>query len=71
MTIDGIINRFSPKSENDTELIIDNISNMTGIKKNKILALPDYPTLIQQMAIIESGKKFPLSLIKESITIKN
>ncbi len=36
-TIDGIIRKFSPTNENNTEGIIIKLSNMTGIEKHKVL----------------------------------
>ncbi|WP_367191066.1 structural protein P5 [Aliivibrio fischeri] len=69
-TIDGIIRKFSPTNENNTEEIIIKLSNMTGIEKHKVISGYDYINLIHKMTIIESGYKFPISLIEESILIK-
>ncbi|WP_318409241.1 structural protein P5 [Photobacterium leiognathi] len=69
-TINGIINRFSPSNENNTENIVQQLEYMTGFDKDKKLNEDDYIILIQKMAIIESGYNFPLSLIKESVFIK-
>ena len=69
-TINGIIHRFSPSNENNTVNIIKQLEYMTGFDKDETLNKDDYIILIQKMAIIESGYKFPLSLIKESISIK-
>ncbi|MCG7488584.1 structural protein P5 [Vibrio sp. Of14-4] len=69
-TIEKIIFRFSPPNENDTENIIKKISIMSGIPRDKIIENDEYPIIIKNMAIIESGNSFPIKIIKKGISIK-
>ena len=69
-TIEGIILRFSPPNENDTENIIIKISKMSGIPRDKVIRKNDYAIIIKNMAIIESGKSFPMKIIKKGMSIE-
>ena len=53
-TITGIINRFAPGSENNTEAYIHSIEQMIGVNRNVPLKTSDYPKLIKAMSMIES-----------------
>ncbi|MFY2507504.1 structural protein P5 [Vibrio pectenicida] len=68
-TIEGIVKRFSPPNENNTESIINKISIMTGIPRNESIGKDEYIILIQKMAVIESGHLFNIELIKKGISI--
>ncbi|MBU2899338.1 structural protein P5 [Vibrio hepatarius] len=69
-TIEGIIKRFSPPNENNTENIIKKISEMTGIPRSETIDNDEYIILIQKMAVIESGHLFDIEVIKKGINIK-
>jgi hypothetical protein len=63
-TINRILYRFSPPSENNTEKIINDISIKMGIRRDKPLSESDYINLIHQMSLIESGCEFNVTYIK-------
>lgn len=69
-TIEGIILRFSPPNENKTEDIINKISKMSGIPRDKVIRESDYAIIIKNMAIIESGKSYPIEVIEKGMSIK-
>lgn len=68
-TIEGIVYRFSPPKENDTEGIINNLENMTGLKRGHNIMTNDYPLILQKMALMESGKEYSIDFIKSSINL--
>ena len=43
---------------------------MSGIPRDKIIENDEYPIIIKNMAIIESGSSFPIKIIKKGISIK-
>jgi hypothetical protein len=59
-TIDKIINRYAPSSENATSAYINTVSNLTGIQKDTVLSFDDkekIKKLIAAMSYVENGIK--------------
>ena len=63
-TLTGIINRFAPGSENNTESYIHSIEQMIGVNRNVPLKSADYPRLIKAMGMIESRMNLDENVIK-------
>lgn len=55
-TVKGIINRWAPPKENDTEKYIEFVSYRSGISPDKELKTEDYPLIIEAMAKMEGVK---------------
>ena len=58
-TIEGIVNRFAPPVENDTDNYINVVCKLTGYNKDQILDLYDKDTLLKltaAMIYMEQGK---------------
>ena len=78
-TIEKIIYRYAPPSENNTEAYIGYVSSTTGINRNKHLLSSDYTTIgtiAFRMSLFEHGvtadgdKKTVMSeAVKESLTL--
>ena len=62
-TIAGIISRWAPPSENDTQNYINFVSNKTGIQADQHLTRSDYPQVLAAMIHMENGSQ-PFSLDK-------
>ena len=59
--IDGIVNRWAPPSENDTEAYINSVVKTTGLKRDQLLNLKDKEILkglIKGIITQENGKRF-------------
>lgn len=56
-TISGIINRFAPPSENNTQAYIASVSQKTGINPDQPLTDSDYPPLMAAMIHHENGQQ--------------
>lgn len=55
-TIESVISRWAPKSENDTENYIKFVCKMTGLSRAMRLVFDnDYASLLAAMEIIENG----------------
>lgn len=55
-TIESVISRWAPKSENDTENYIKFVCKMTGFSRNMRLVFDnDYASILAAMEIIENG----------------
>lgn len=55
-TIERVISRWAPKSENDTENYIKFVCKMTGLSRTMQLVFDnDYASLLAAMEIIENG----------------
>lgn len=55
-TIRGIITRYAPPAENDTQAYIQTISQKTGLSPDRVLSTEDdYRKVIQAMAALENG----------------
>lgn len=66
-TIEDIMYRFSPPNENNTEDIITKMEYKMGVKRDSYICLSSYPALLQNMALIESGYLYPISIIEKSL----
>lgn len=63
-TIEGIINRWAPPIENDTEAYIDFVSSKVGKNSSEVLNEKDYISLVQAIIHMENGDQpYPLLLI--------
>ena len=60
-TISGIVSKWAPPVENDTNAYIDGVSKKTGIQSNAQLYESDYLGVIDAMIYHENGKQ-PYSL---------
>lgn len=54
-TVSGIINRWAPTIENDTQSYIDSVSSKIGVSPNQLLDNEIYPELIAAMIYHENG----------------
>lgn len=54
-TISGIIGRWAPPSENDTQAYISDVSNSMGVDANQILDSSDIPGLVSAIIKHENG----------------
>ncbi len=68
-TIEGIITRWAPPSENDTPAYINFVSRKTGIPPNSKITDADYPKLLQAMAKMETGNEYSEIVIKEGVAL--
>ena len=55
-TIENIINRFAPPSENNSQSYINFVSDNTGIPEDKTLNESDYPAVLAAMIYLENGQ---------------
>ena len=63
-TIEGIINRWAPPIENDTESYIDFVSSKVGKDRSEVLDQEDYTLLVEAIIHMENGEQpYPLVLI--------
>ena len=63
-TIEGIINRWAPPIENDTEAYINFVSSKVGKNSSEVLNEKDYISLVQAIIHMENGDQpYPLLLI--------
>ncbi len=63
-TIEGIINRWAPPIENDTESYIDFVSSKVGKDRSEVLDQEDYILLVKAIIHMENGEQpYPLVLI--------
>ena len=67
-TVAGIINRWSPPIENDTQSYINNVSSKLGVDPNSMLSLDAYPQLIEAMIYHENGSApFSIAQINQGV----
>ena len=63
-TIEGIINRWAPPIENDTESYIDFVSSKVEKDRSEVLDQEDYILLVEAIIHMENGEQpYPLVLI--------
>jgi len=53
--IEDIITRWAPPTENDTRKYISDLCKLTGFGGKERLTEKDWPKLVKQMALLESG----------------
>jgi hypothetical protein len=65
-TVTGIINRWAPPVENDTQSYIDSVAKKTDVSPNQTLADSDYENLIRAMIYHENGEQpYTVDIIKQ------
>jgi len=71
-TIDGIINRWAPDDENDTESYIQSVERSTGFNRDETIEVKDYPALIKAIIKHENGQMpYDESTILEGVKLAN
>lgn len=69
-TIAAFIRRYAPNNENNTELYIKRICEMTKLNEETLINDENIKILLlQAMAVIESGSFMSITYIKESIAL--
>jgi len=69
-TIAAFIRRYAPNNENNTELYIKRICEMTKLNEETLINDENIKILLlQAMAVVESGSFMSLTYIKESIAL--
>jgi hypothetical protein len=56
-SVAGIVSRWAPPSENDTQSYINSVAQKTGVFEHQILNDEDYPNLIRAMIYHENGQQ--------------
>jgi len=65
-TVSGIINRWAPPVENDTESYVASVAGKVGVGAEQLLEESDYPSLIMAMIYHENGQQpYPVDVIRE------
>lgn len=65
-TVSGIINRWAPPSENDTQSYIESVAKKVHVDANQVLDDSDYPNLIRAMIYHENGQQpYPVDVIND------
>lgn len=70
-SIEKIINRYAPPSENDTQSYIDSIVSATGIPATQSIDLTDHDTLVtltQAMSFHETGHRYDPSVFQQGVS---
>ena len=73
-TIEKIINRWAPPSENNTEKYIANVEKWSGVPKDKVLTASngaDYIMIVNAMSVVENGKNADISQIIAGFALQN
>lgn len=67
-TIAGIINRWAPASENNTEAYIRSVEQRTGIFRGLFLQAGDYPAIVAAMIHHENGQQpYSTAMISKAV----
>ena len=67
-TVRGIVSRWAPANENNTEAYIQAVANEIGVPDRVALVTEDYPALIKAIIRHENGvQPYPDSIIREGI----
>ena len=73
-TIQKIISRWAPPSENNTESYIATVVKWSGIPEDKILTASDgadYILIVSAMSLMENGISGDINQIKEGFALQN
>jgi len=73
-TIEKIISRFAPPTENDTEKYITGVERWSGVPRNQELTVADgadYILIITAMSFIENGVNADISEVKAGFNLQN
>lgn len=68
-TIEKIIRRWAPPSENATSKYIDYVAGCTGLHPSQVISFQDRNTIcniVQAMAMVECGQMIDLDIIKSA-----
>ncbi len=69
-TLAGIINRWAPSNENDTENYIRRVSQWSGIAPGQVVTDDKLPLLVQAMIRMETGvKNYPMETIQAGVAL--
>ena len=71
VTIDQIIHRWAPPSENYTAVYVKNVCKITGLSPDELLPHPSkskevWCSIVFAMAYVECAKKFDISIIRQA-----
>lgn len=65
-TVAGIVARWAPPNENDTQSYIDSVAGKVGVAPSQTLSDEDYPNLIRAMIYHENGQQpYPVIIIND------
>jgi hypothetical protein len=65
-TVTGIISRWAPPIENDTQSYIDSVAQKTDVSANQALHDSDYENLIRAMIYHENGEQpYTVDIVKQ------
>ena len=73
-TIEKIVSRWAPPSENDTEKYIAHVEKWSGVPKDKVLTAAsgaDYIMIVAAMCFMENGKNADINQVKEGFVLQN
>jgi hypothetical protein len=73
-TIEKIISRWAPPTENDTANYIANVEKWSGVSRNKELTAADgtdYILIVSAMSFMENGKNADISEIKAGFNLQS
>ena len=68
-TVEKIINRWAPSSENNTTAYVNSVSKSLGINPTDKLTLDRYPTLISAIIKHENGVLLPSDVISRGVNL--
>lgn len=71
-TVQLIISRWAPRSENHTDSYIASVSSQMGIEKDTPIKYEDRETmckLVEAMSLVECGQKVPMSKIEKGYAL--
>ena len=67
--IEDIITRWAPPTENDTRKYISDLCRLTGFGGKERLTENDWPKLVKQMALLESGAVLSEDVIRKGFAL--
>jgi hypothetical protein len=73
-TIEKIISRWAPPTENDTQNYIANVEMYSGISRHRELTAADgadYILIVSAMSFMENGKNADISEVKAGFNLQN
>jgi hypothetical protein len=73
-TIEKIVSRWAPPSENDTEKYIANVEKWSGVPRNRILTTADgadYVMIVSAMSALENGVTADINQIIEGFHLQS
>jgi hypothetical protein len=73
-TIEKIISKWAPPSENNTESYIANVERWSGVPRNKELTAADgadYILIVAAMSFVENGKNADISQVQAGFNLQS